>query len=60
MGYVEWHLLEELKKQLDNPLTYQHIAKRYNEMTLRKHGDLPKREAQLEEEITETEAAIAN
>lgn len=60
MSWVEHHFLDEIKRQMDAPATYEHIAKRYNEAMIRRHGDLPQRLKQLDDSVSTTEVEIAN
>ena len=60
MSWVQWSLIEELQGQMENPFTWDHIAKRYNQVLMAKGGEIPDRLRIIEIQIHENERAISN
>ena len=60
MAWVEKHLLDEIRQQIDRPETFQYIAQKYNELMRTKHGAIPRRLIQIDEAIAGKERAVGN
>ena len=60
MDFVEAHLIDELKKNIDREQTYSYLADKYNSLMKRKHGMVPARLIQLEKIIQEKESVLFN
>ncbi|MSP18374.1 MAG: hypothetical protein EXR74_02260 [Bdellovibrionales bacterium] len=60
MSLVEWNIVDELKKNLEDSRTYDYLARRYNELMGKRSSDVPHRLNEVEITISKQEKVIAN
>jgi DNA invertase Pin-like site-specific DNA recombinase len=60
LSTVQHHLTDFLRSELDRPETYSYIAKRYNELIMKKSGTIPQKLAMIESQVADLERSVAN
>ena len=60
LATVQERLIWFLRSELDRPETYEHIAKRYNALVMKKSGSIPQRLTAIVGQIADLEKTVAN